>query len=287
MSFILDALRKSEHARQRQTGPGLAEVPVAPAKSKTNVWATAAVALLVVNLLAVGVLLLRRAQKQDDAPAVAASAVGTTPSATPATTAAPTATAGANEPPTAVAGAANPALRAPPAVATARPPALTQSPAPVAQPTTRNPLADEVGDDAGRYDPSLQAAASAVPYGPPAVAKSNGGTKRGSVVYAPVPEATDLPYTPPAPQPGVQAAPRQPAADALPGADEMTARGGLPALHLDLHVYATQPQQRFVFVNSRKYREGDTLAEGPVVEQITQAGAVLNFRGSRFTLSND
>ena len=47
MSFILDALRKSEHARQRQTGPGLAEVPVAPAKSRTNVWATAAVALLV------------------------------------------------------------------------------------------------------------------------------------------------------------------------------------------------------------------------------------------------
>ncbi len=32
MSFILDALRKSEHARQRQTGPGLAEVPIAPTK---------------------------------------------------------------------------------------------------------------------------------------------------------------------------------------------------------------------------------------------------------------
>ena len=37
MSFILDALRKSEHARQRQTGPGLAEVPVAPTRPKTNV----------------------------------------------------------------------------------------------------------------------------------------------------------------------------------------------------------------------------------------------------------
>ena len=69
MSFILDALRKSEHARQRQTGPGLAEVPVAATKPKTNVWATAAVALLVVNLLAVGILLLRRAQKDDAAAA--------------------------------------------------------------------------------------------------------------------------------------------------------------------------------------------------------------------------
>jgi general secretion pathway protein B len=65
------------------------------------------------------------------------------------------------------------------------------------------------------------------------------------------------------------------------------ARGGVPPLHLDLHVYANEPQQRFVFVNSRKYREGDTLAEGPVVEQITTDGAVLNFRGSRFKLSND
>ena len=76
MSFILDALRKSEHARQRQTGPGLAEVPVAPAKPKTNVWAAAAVALLVVNLLGVGFLLLRRAQKEEAvaAPATAAAA---------------------------------------------------------------------------------------------------------------------------------------------------------------------------------------------------------------------
>jgi general secretion pathway protein B len=67
----------------------------------------------------------------------------------------------------------------------------------------------------------------------------------------------------------------------------LTARGSLPALHLDLHVYATQAQQRFIFVNSRKYREGETLAEGPVVEQITADGAVLNFRGSRFKLAND
>ena len=72
MSFILDALRKSEHERQRQTGPGLAEVAVAPAKPRSNVWATAAIALLVVNLVAVGVLLLRKASRE---PAAAAPAV--------------------------------------------------------------------------------------------------------------------------------------------------------------------------------------------------------------------
>ena len=34
MSFILDALRKSEHERQRQGGPGLAEVAVAAAEDE-------------------------------------------------------------------------------------------------------------------------------------------------------------------------------------------------------------------------------------------------------------
>ena len=51
MSFILDALRKSEHERQRQTGPALVETPVATPKPKSNVWATAAIALLVVTVV--------------------------------------------------------------------------------------------------------------------------------------------------------------------------------------------------------------------------------------------
>lgn len=287
MSFILDALRKSEHARQRQTGPGLAEVPVAAPKSKTNVWATAAVALLVVNLLAVGVLLLRRAQQQDSTAAATAVATGNTPAAVPAS-ASPAAGPGA---PTA-ATAANPTLVAPPPAA-AQTPAITQSaqapsPRPAANDAkSRNPLADEVGGaDDGGYEPSLQSAAAAVPAGPPAVVSNAAGAKRGSVVYAPVPEAADAPYAAPPAAPAAQPA-AAPARDTLPGADELTARGSLPALHLDLHVYATQPQQRFIFVNSRKYREGDTLAEGPVVEQITADGAVLNFRGSRFKLAND
>jgi general secretion pathway protein B len=270
VSFILDALRKSEHQRQRQTGPGLAEVPVATAKPKTNVWATAAISLLVVNLTAVGVLLLRRAQQQD---AIAAPSASTT--------------AGAAADTMAAAPAANPTLAPVPA----QPPAVTQSatppvPRPVAsEPVGRNPLADEVGG----ADPVLQAAASAVPAGPPAVVK-NGGTKRGSVVYAPIPAAEDAPYVPPGVEPTVRTAPppvTAPARDSLPDADELTARGSLPALHLDLHVYAAQPQQRFIFVNSRKYREGETLAEGPLIEQITADGAVLNFRGSRFKLANN
>jgi len=269
MSFILDALRKSEHARQRQTGPGLAEAAIAPAKPKANAWATAAVVLLVVNLLAVGILLLRRAQKEDAAasaaPAIPAPVASTAP------------------------GPANPTLSAPPPTVGTP---VTQGAAPVrapidepAGPAARNPLADELGSATGDIEASSRSAASAVPAGPPAVMKNGSARRGGTVVYASVPEASDLPYSPAPEQRAVQQA--APPAAAMPDADEVAARGGVAALHLDLHVYATQPQQRFVFVNSRKYKEGDTLAEGPVVEQITPDGAVLNFRGSRFRLSND
>ncbi len=63
MSFILDALKKSETDRQRQTGPALFEVKVAPPKAGFPVWAIAIVALLVINMVIVGWLLLRRSSK--------------------------------------------------------------------------------------------------------------------------------------------------------------------------------------------------------------------------------
>src|SRR3954469_21816567 len=90
MSFILDALRKSEHARQKTTGPGLGEVPIAAPRARTNIWAIAAVALLVINLAAVGIVLLRRAQKAD------AVAAATTSETTPP---APDAARSASQPP--------------------------------------------------------------------------------------------------------------------------------------------------------------------------------------------
>jgi general secretion pathway protein B len=265
MSFILDALRKSEHARQQQTGPGLAEIPVVPARPRSNVWATAAVALLIVNLVGVGVLLVRRANKESAAPpATATSATAASPAA----------------------GTSNPApAQAAPASAN---PATVSAPAPVVSAPLavgRNPLAEEVDDEAAGLDPTLAAGAANVPAGPPAVTARAGSApaRRGSVVYAPLPEASDLPG--PQPVPAVREA--APARDTLPNADEVAARGAVPELHLDLHVYSPSPQQRFIFVNSRKYREGETLQEGPVVEQITADGAVLNHNGSRFKLTSD
>ena len=59
MSFILDALKKSESDRQRQGGPALFEVKVAPPRSGLPPWAVAIAVLFVLNLGLVGWLLLR------------------------------------------------------------------------------------------------------------------------------------------------------------------------------------------------------------------------------------
>jgi general secretion pathway protein B len=71
----------------------------------------------------------------------------------------------------------------------------------------------------------------------------------------------------------------------LPSRDDVVTQGSqVPDLRLDLHVYDTNPANRFVFINMRKLREGETLPEGVRVEQITATGVELSYHGKRFTL---
>jgi general secretion pathway protein B len=74
--------------------------------------------------------------------------------------------------------------------------------------------------------------------------------------------------------------------EVLPSINEidLANQPALAGLHIDVHVYATQPSERFVYINMRKYREGSTLAEGPVLERIRRDGVVLNYQGLRFVL---
>ena len=60
MSFILDALKKSESDRQRQSGPALFEVKVTPPRPRFPYWALALAALLVINILVGAWVFLRR-----------------------------------------------------------------------------------------------------------------------------------------------------------------------------------------------------------------------------------
>ncbi|MDP9013687.1 MAG: general secretion pathway protein GspB [Pseudomonadota bacterium] len=59
MSFILDALKKSEIERQRQSVPGLVHSGIARPRTRLPMWAIALCALLAVNLIVLSVVLLR------------------------------------------------------------------------------------------------------------------------------------------------------------------------------------------------------------------------------------
>jgi general secretion pathway protein B len=52
--------------------------------------------------------------------------------------------------------------------------------------------------------------------------------------------------------------------------------------HMDVHVYDTDPQRRFILVDLQKYREGDRLPNGAVIEKILPDGIQLSYQGTRF-----
>ena len=77
MSFILDALRKSEIERQRQSGPSMAEFPAAREDRRLPVALIAIGLLLAINVAVVLFFMLR----QSPAPAAAATQVAAAPPA--------------------------------------------------------------------------------------------------------------------------------------------------------------------------------------------------------------
>jgi hypothetical protein len=263
MSFILDALKKSESDRQRQTGPALFEVKVAPPRTRLPLWAIAIAALLVVNLGIVMWMVLRHS-------AAASPAGGTSAAATaPAMTGAPTAPSAGATPPGPV-----PAAVPPPPVAAQ---AASMSPAPAPPPPV------VAGGPAS-------AAAGAVTAGAVAGAvAANAANSRGAGNgesnpddYAPAAEAAP---GAPGSTPGGHV--RRGTAAGVPLYQDAAAGAQLPQLRLDLHVYAARPQDRFVMINMHKLREGDALPEGVHVESITPEGAVLSYNGSRFLLPRE
>ena len=222
MSFILDALKKSESERKRQGGPALLEMRVSPPRRGLPVWAVLIAIALLANLGILAYLLLRP-------PAAAAPAAVTASTAPPAATA-PTAA------PIAPAVTA-PTMIAPPPVSALPDPATVTSALPAATSEGRPPA------NAADYEPAVQPQAGQ-------------------------PSSTTI------------------AADmGLPTMQDLNAGGaGIPELRLSLHAYDPVPANRYVLLNSRRLREGDATTEGVRLERITEFGAVLSWRGRRFTL---
>jgi general secretion pathway protein B len=280
MSFILDALKKSETDRQRQTGPALFEVKVAPPKARFPVWAVAIVALLVINMIIVGWLLLRRSSRDDETAAQniqPAATAATAPSPNGGTWAPsvavippPPASAPSNTAPSTNGPANNGASQAfapPPSVPASAPQSAAMARLPADQ-STQPPVhlpdrdqneptlagsARDSGTDAGGASPDDYAPAT-----DPGSSLFKGhvrrGTESGFMLYQ------DL---------------------------AVAAGSNLPNLRLDLHVYAAKPQDRFALINMHKVREGDSLQGGVKVDAITPDGVVMSHNGTSFLLPKE
>lgn len=217
MSFILDALRKSEIERQRQSGPSIAELPIAREDRRLPVALLAIGLLLAVNVGVLLFFLLRDAgAPAADAPAAAAVAA--------------------------------PAIAAP-----------GPAPAPVMASAASAPVTSAAEDTAPAPDFSDAATLPPEAPDPTLLPDTPVATAGGGVTWSegPVPSNVDV--------------------------DALTA--GLPELTVNLHVfYPDNPERRSVSINGRSYKQGDSIVEGPRVEEITRDGAVLRYRGQRFLL---
>jgi general secretion pathway protein B len=223
MSFILDALKKSEIERQRQALPGLIDVPAATKRRRLPWWAMLLGGLLIANVVVLAIVLVRNGTFKG-----------------------------------AAARAATPPLNSPSGAAVA------------ANPRPFSPL-----DSAPQYAPEIPV------QNDPSLAPT--ATSAAAQPAVPAAMARALRHSDPLLSQKDAAADND---EVLPSINELSLSGQetLPELHLDVHVYGTKPAERFVYINMRKYHEGATLQEGPVVERIRRDGAVLNFRGVRFLL---
>lgn len=202
MSFILDALKKSEKERQRDAVPGISDLPVVVHQSRTAPWLVAVIAGLSACVVA-----LAWAWWRTSMPATVAT-VDTVPS---------------------VARVLPRQPATPPRQATAQ--------------TTTRSLASEA---------TRVAAAAAQP--------------------APTPAGRAVPAA------GVMTA------GPVSILEARSSGMAVPELALELLVFSNTPAQRFVYINSKKYVEGDSLDEGPRIVEITTEGVVLSYRGMDFLL---
>lgn len=235
MSYILDALRKSDQQRQRGAAPTL--LAALATRVAPRPPARLAYGLLALVLVGAGVAIgwLRPWQPEQAAPAVRLAAKPPEP--------APSQPAPV---PPELAPKSEPEAR----LASAAPGA---PPAPLPVPTK----------------PHTPASAAAAKPGAPHQAATEVSIK----AVEPVPEQ----------RVNTGAAAVAPAQTAMSMAElPVSIQQELPAMSIMVHAYSAKPADRLVGINNRLLHEGDEVAPGLKLEQITPDGMILNYRGYSF-----
>jgi general secretion pathway protein B len=271
MSLILEALRKSEAERRRGQAPGLfvEQLPVpARRRSAKPVWVWGLVVVLVGVLLAWGWREFGAlgATSAGSMAGAASNAPAASPSA-PVTTAVAT----TNDPMPAELATGD-GSDSPQAPSSVQPPSVV-APRDAAGPAADSRAADAMPGPAAQAPPS-EAPVAAAPVPPPVPAERT----------APVDDAPEVSAPPRVAAPAIADSSAEPP---LPRLSELTGdeRSQLPALKLSMHVFAEDPAQRFVILDGRRLREGDSPAAGVVLEAIRRDGLVISVNGRRLLLA--
>ncbi|HWS03143.1 MAG TPA: general secretion pathway protein GspB [Gammaproteobacteria bacterium] len=218
MSYILEALKKSDQERQIGHVPDIAQMQAVP-KSTPPRWPRWLLLALLLNAVILVVLAwrtweARRVSEVVDAPSIAPTPAATAPAAR---VEAPVVTPLSSAPPVPV----------------------PQETAPMPEPVMQTPQ-PTVMDEIERM-PATE---------PDAVAE----VAPASVTDT-APRWEDLP---------------------------LEERANLPAPRIDVHVFAQEPERRFVLINLRKYQAGDTLDDGTTLDAILSDGIVLSHGGRQY-----
>lgn len=246
MSYILDALRKSDQQRQRGVPPTLLAPQAAAVMPRRSV--SMSHVLLAAVLVGAGIVIgaLRPWQSEQRAPATEPAAM--------------------------------------------RP--LESSPRPSPEPVPVRPqMARESEQDVPAQKSALAARSAPAPAagatGPQVPAVANKPGTRAGTLNAPREAVTavsreaakPVPEKPDGAGPG-DAAPEQKvmAFAELP----VSIQQEMPKMSISVHAYSREPKDRLIGINDRVLREGEHVAPGLMLEQITPDGVIMSYKGYRF-----
>lgn len=299
MSYILEALKKSQEERELGTVPTLEGAPYlteqSPARSTYWVIVAVVLALLAVLIALYAAFGARLLQDGNTRPGASLVAPTNTLEKVPPPMPAPGPPAEVRVP-TAPTTVAKPVPKTAPVVAEQpaerprRKPAPMR-PAPKPAPAVTTPTADT------ELLPPLS-----LPYIPPdlvgevqrfkqKIQKQDKAAEKHA--EPPVPPQASEPAAPtevPTPPEQTQTEPQDAKPPSVPETETTpefydlspAEQAAIPPHRLLVHVYAPDPAQRFVILNSRKMREGGRTGKGLTVETITTEGVILEYAGKRF-----
>lgn len=261
MSYILDALKKSEQERGHGNVPGVQTIHSASISyrdDKRSWWPYILITAVLLNIAVIIFFNMDRFETQRASPDTAGPLSSQPVENESAIQAGMSATATSAKNHQAMASQQTDVQNEPPATT-----ASSQANPGNRSASVENAASDSKADDDNTEDWEMITPAT-TQYSPPASQQNQGDTANTDSAYAPV------------------AAIAEPTGIIDYNELPESIKTQLPAIIISAHVYSSNPSQRSIVINNDFMEEGEYLIDDMVLHEITREGAVLNYRGILF-----